>query len=43
LGDLIDLPGFEVPAMSQNTPGDASQFVGECDRQYVAVLFGVQF
>ena len=33
MGDLIDLPGFEVPAMSQNTPGDASQFVS-CHRDY---------
>jgi len=34
---LIHLPCFEGPAMSQNTPGDAGEFVGEGNRQHVVM------
>ena len=36
-GSLIDLSRLEVPAMSQNAPGDAGQLVGERNCQHVAV------
>jgi len=36
-GYLTDLRRLEVPAVSQNAPGDAGQFVGERNRQHVVV------
>src|SRR6266498_4802417 len=37
LGGCRDFPRLEVPAMSKNAPGDASQLVGERDGEHVVV------
>src|ERR1700745_4512702 len=35
--DVIEAARFEAPAARQNTPGDASELVGESDGQHIAV------
>src|SRR6266404_651164 len=36
-GRIISLPRHEVPAPSQNAPGDAGQLIGQRNREHVAV------